>query len=147
MSLDIRQELKSILSAITYTGKDGVERSINVYLETDANDKGQLRFTTPALVIRAFVNRNAPATVNWAYWEEYADLDVSLYLSARSDVYEPEAVRKEVTAKVEELIKAYKTGTGPALSLQLIETKDRDDLERRGTLRRDFTIRAWRAGP
>ncbi|MBO8180789.1 MAG: hypothetical protein H0Z19_10005 [Archaeoglobus sp.] len=146
MTLDIRDELKTLLSQITYTDAEGQTRNVNVYFETDVTGNNRVRFTTPALIIRGLIERARPVTIGWTYYEEEGEIDVSLYLKMRTDNYDAYSVRKEITSRLEELIKSHKDGIGSADYLLLTDVRDRDFLEEKGTLRRDFTISVYRKG-
>ena len=71
---------------------------------------------------------------------------LKLYLKLRSTNYDAYSVRDEITAQIESLIKANKAGIGNADYLILSDVRDRDFLEEKGTLRRDFTISVYRKG-
>ena len=144
--IDIRDELKTLLSQITYTDANSQTQNVNVYFETDVNSNNRVRFTTPALIIRGLTERLNPVDIGWTYYEEEGEIDVSLYLKLRSTNYDAYSVREEITAQIESLIKANKAGIGNADYLILSDVRDRDFLEEKGTLRRDFTISVYRKG-
>lgn len=144
--IDIRDELKTLLSQITYTDSNGVAQSVNVYFETDVDSKNRIKFVTPALIIRGLRERVYPADIGWTIYEEEGEIDVSLYLKLRSTNYDAYSVRDEISTQLESLIKSNKDGIGNADYLILSDVRDRDFLEEKGTLRRDFTISVYRKG-
>jgi len=85
-----------------------------------------------------------PADIGWNNYAEKAEITVSLYLKQRADTYDAEAVRNELSKAVDDLIKAHKSGIGGTHYAKIVAVDDRDWVESKGTLRRDFTIEVYK---
>ena len=138
--LDFREDLKKLLEGITYTNELNESKVINVYFETDRDEKGRIIFKTPALIIRGISGTITPASIGWNIYTSGSAVDVSLYLKVRSSDYDALTVRKEISDQLDALIKANASSYAGLDYLKVSSVNDRDYIEEKGTLRRDFRI-------
>ncbi|MBO8173503.1 MAG: hypothetical protein H0Z33_16670 [Bacillaceae bacterium] len=135
-----RDALKELLAAVTYTTMRGEQSSANVYLEEEVTG-GKARFKTPALIVRGEREVILPADIGWNYYAETYEIDVTLYLKLRSDMYNAFTVREDITSQITALSRQYKEGfTSEDIYVKLMEVTDRNYVEEVGILRRDFSF-------
>jgi len=138
--INARSALKTLLSTVKWTDKNGEAQSVNVYLESDLDANRRARYKTPALLIRGASTFPQPLNVGWDEWADTTEVVVSLYLKHRAGDYDVESTLDNITNQIETLARQNKDGIGGADYLKLISVDDRGILEENGTVRRDFTF-------
>lgn len=143
--IDARNALKDMLSAVTWTDKNGEVQNVNIYMEEDLDVSRKARYVTPALLIRGQSTFPQPANVGWDEWVDTTEVTVSLYLKLRGGQYDANTVLESITNQIEALSRDNKEGIGGADYLKLTSVDDRGGFEEVGNLRRDFTFELYGA--